>query len=355
MTRRSFAVGLAGLATVGGAGGWYLLKQRLSAPPALASRLPLAARTTINNTPALVFTGHLAGVNAVAWSPDGTLIASASADSSVQVFKASSGQRTVIYTGHTAEVATVAWSPDGQLIASGGQDGTVQVWNAASGATMFTYSGHAGRVNGVSWSHDSRSIASGSDDRQVQVWDASSGRLGFNFLGHTAGVLCVEWQPNNNSVASGSWDGTLRNWAITPRGTHFAAGNQIFSYGGHGKNEVNALSWSPHGILIASAGADQVVQISRGSDGASSPPFFAGHKSQSSINRVLSVAWSPGGTSITSGDSAGNVYVWRMVDRKTFFTYPGHKGSVNALAWSPDGKTIASGGADSTVQIWQPA
>ncbi len=358
MTRRAFAVGLVGLAAVGGAGGWYLLQKRLAkpAPPAVGpNATPPATQTTVNNTKVLIFTGHLASVNALAWSPDGKLIASASDDTYVQIFDATSGRRKIIYSGHSEEVAAVAWSPDSKFIASGGQDTTVQVWNANSGARILTYTGHADRVNGVSWSNDSQLIASGSEDKTVQVWNAASAALSFNFQGHTAGVLCVGWQPDNSSVASGSWDGTLRDWATVQHGNHFNAGGQIFSYGGHGNNEVNALAWSPDGNFVVSAGADQTVQISNGIDGTPRPPFFTGHVNGQLANPVLSVAWSPDGTSIASGDTAGNVYVWKTAGRKTFFIYRGHKGAVNALAWSPDGKTIASASADSTVQLWQPS
>jgi len=358
MTRRAFAVGLVGLAAAGGAGGWYLLQKRLvqPAPPAVGpNATPVAMRTTVNNTKVLIFTGHLASVNALAWSPDGKLIASASDDTYVQIFDAASGRRKIIYSGHTEEVAAVAWSPDSKFIASGGQDTTVQVWNANSGARILTYKGHADRVNGVSWSNDSQSIVSGSEDKTVQVWNAVNAALSFNFRGHTAGVLCVGWQPDNSSVASGSWDGTLRDWATVQHGNHFNAGDQIFSYGGHGNNEVNALAWSPGGNFIASAGADQTVQISNGIDGTPRPPFFTGHVNRQHANPVLSVAWSPDGTSIASGDTTGNVYVWKTAGGRTFFIYRGHKGAVNALAWSPDGKTIASASADSTVQLWQPS
>lgn len=360
MTRRSFAVGaagLVGLATVGGVSGWYLLKQRLAAP---ITSVPggqgahSAIRAAVNNTRVLIFSGHTASVNALAWSPDGQLIASASDDASVQIFRVSNGQRTISYTGHAGEVVAVDWSPGGQRIASGGQDATVQIWQATSGAKILTYTGHASRVNAVSWSNDGQSIASGSDDASVQVWDAANSSLNFNFVGATSGVLCAGWQPGDGSVAAGSWDGSLRDWATIRHGTHFAAGNEIFHSNGHGINEVNALVWSPQGSLIASAGADQVVQIASGRDGASRPPFFTGHKNQSSGNRVLAVSWSPDGTSIASGDSAGKVYVWRVADRKTFFSYSGHKGAVNTLAWSPDGKSLASGSADNTVQVWQP-
>ncbi|GCE28290.1 hypothetical protein KDA_37740 [Dictyobacter alpinus] len=357
LSRRVFAMGLVGLAALGGAGGWYVLSKRLvtvsPSPTLAADATPPAAPVLVNNKNVLVFSGHLASVNALSWSPDGKLIASASDDKFVQVWDAKSGKRKLIYSGHTEEVASVAWSPDGKHIVSGSQDGSAQVWDATTGKKLFTYKGHKDRVNALSWSSDSQQVASGSEDKTVQVWNAADGTLGFNFLGHTAGVLCVGWQFGNSSVASGSWDGTLRDWATVQHGDHFNAGDQIFAYAGHGKNEVYALSWSPDGNFIASAGADQTVQLSNGDDGTPRPVFFTGHQRKQHVNPVRSVAWSPDGNFIVSGDTDGNVYVWKVAGRKTVFTYQGHKKAVNAVAWSPDGKTLASASADNTVQVWQ--
>ena len=359
VTRRVFsAISLIGIAVLGGAGGWYLLSPRFSraTSPAISSNTGTSAtQTTINNQKGLIFTGHLASVNTLAWSPDGKFIASASDDTFVQIFESATGTRKIIYKGHTEEVAAVAWSPDGHFIASAGQDQTVQVWDAASGgAPVLTYKGHKDRVNSVSWSSDGHLLASGSDDKSVQVWQASNGHRTFTFLGHTAGVLCVGWQPDDSSVASSSWDGTLRDWATIQHGDHFNAGDQIFKYGGHGNNAVYALAWSPDSNFIVSAGADQTVQISNGNDGTPRPPFFTDHQRKDHINRVFAVSWSPDGRSVASGDEDGNVYVWRTDGRKTLFKYTGHKGVVNAVAWSPDGNFIASASADNTVHVWQP-
>ncbi len=358
LSRRAFAFGVVGFAALVGAGGWYLLSQRFAhaAPPVLSADTgPSATQTTINNQQGLIYTGHLASVNALAWSPDGKFIASASDDTFVQVFEVTTGARKLIYRGHTEEVAAVAWSPNGKLLASAGQDRTVQIWNAASGGLpVRIYKGHTDRVNGISWARDGQLLVSGSDDKSVQIWQTGNGDRIFTFLGHTAGVLCVGWQPNQSSLASGSWDGTLRDWATVQHGDHFNAGDQIFSYGGHGTNEVYALAWSPDGKYIVSAGADQTVQFSSGIDGTPRLPLFTDHRRQDHVNRVFAVAWSPDGASIASGDEDGNVYVWKVAGRKTFFRYTGHKGAVNAVAWSPDGKFIASGSADTTVQVWQP-
>ncbi|HZC06287.1 MAG TPA: hypothetical protein VE338_11680, partial [Ktedonobacterales bacterium] len=68
------------------------------------------------------------------------------------------------YHGHTSTVFAVAWSPDGTRIASGGNDNTVQVWNVKTGHTQVNYTGHIGTVYAVAWSPDGARIASGSDD-----------------------------------------------------------------------------------------------------------------------------------------------------------------------------------------------
>src|SRR5579871_3144381 len=110
------------------------------------------------------YSGHSDYVSAVAWSPDGKRIASASGDHTVQIWDASNGGHVLTYRGHSSDVLSLAWSPNGQYIATGGFDATVQVWNPQTGATIFTYRGHTDAVFDVAWSPDSARIASASAD-----------------------------------------------------------------------------------------------------------------------------------------------------------------------------------------------
>ena len=206
----------------------------------------------------LVFTydKHDSGsVRALAWSPDGTHIASVGCDIidfPVNVWNAANCQNVYTYRRHTGPVNSVAWSPKGKFIASGSEDTTVQVWHAAIDRIEYTYRRHTGPVNSVAWSPKLRYIASGSEDNTVQVWDAANGQNVYTFRGHTGPVNSVAWSPYGKLIASGSSDNTVQVWdAVT--------GRNVYTFRGH-TDPVNSVAWSPDGTRIAS-GAGTNIQV----------------------------------------------------------------------------------------------
>lgn len=126
------------------------------------------------------YTGHSGyPVNTVAWSPHGDTLVSASGPQEdnahpgnfgVHVWSALDGHLLSLYTGHTDHVNHVAWSPDATVIASASDDSTVQLWNVRDVKTVDTYHGHTHAVRSVAWSPDGAYLASAGDDMTVQVW-----------------------------------------------------------------------------------------------------------------------------------------------------------------------------------------
>ncbi len=127
------------------------------------------------------YTGHNRTVRRVAWSPQAAsnLIASASEDGTLQVWNALTGKFSISYKVPTSSnvpsngVEAIAWSPDGRMIAAAcGGLPLVAVWKVADGEPVMFYTRHKKGLWSVAWSPDGRLIVSGSMDHSAQVWTA---------------------------------------------------------------------------------------------------------------------------------------------------------------------------------------
>ena len=116
---------------------------------------------------------HQGSVMAVAWSPEGTRVATASADHTARVWDARSGQPVSSPLNHQDSVVAVAWSPDSTRVATASWDRTARVWDARSGQPLSPPLEHQGAVDAVAWSPDGTRVATASADKTARIWDAS--------------------------------------------------------------------------------------------------------------------------------------------------------------------------------------
>lgn len=164
-------------------------------------------------------TGGIAGpksksmVRAIALSPDGNAIAAAFENGTIALVSLRKAPHTVIQylTGHTGSALAVAWSPDGSKLASGSSDTTARVWDVATGQTIHLLP-HGGAVTGVAWEPTSVArLASGCADKNVSIWDVDSSARTI-YSGHLDAVTAVSW--GVQGLASGSADKDIIIWQV---------------------------------------------------------------------------------------------------------------------------------------------
>ena len=198
---------------------------------------PLLERSEFNILPKTqIFSGHVDGVTAVAWSPDGRRIVTGSYDATIRVWDAVTGEE-LLSPEHRHWVRSVAWSPDASRIAAGSDDG-VRVWDAVTGEELLSLE-HGSQVESVVWSSDGGRIAAGFGDG-VRVWDAVTGE-GLFSLERSRLVRSVVWSPDGSRIATGFvGDGVRVLDAVT--------GKELLSLErGRG---VESVAWSPDGRHI---------------------------------------------------------------------------------------------------------
>ena len=155
---------------------------------------------------------HADGVNGVEISPDGKLVASASADKFVRVFDIASGERRIQCEGHTNHVLGVSWRSNSRVLASSGADNTIRIWNADTGEQIRSIGGYNKQVSAVRFVGQTSTTVACSGDNIVRMNNSDNGGTIRNFGGAADYMYAVDGSPNGQVVVAAGYDGILRIW-----------------------------------------------------------------------------------------------------------------------------------------------
>lgn len=282
--------------------------------------------------------GYLSKVNALAFSPDGQMLAIGSGDDTIKLWYLKNGKSIKnFWWNNLSGVNAIAFSPNGQTIASASTDNTIKLWNVSTGKLQHTLKGHAGWVSSVAFSPNGQIIASGSNDNTIELWNSITGKLQGILRGHADWVSSVAFSPNGKTLASGSFDNTIKLWnPVTGELLSTLIGKSL---------RVRSLAFSPDGKMLASGTGEGTIELWNLTTGKLEKTLTGHDKA------VTAIAFSPDGEKIaSSGDSI--VKIW---DAKTGFlleTLSGHLDAVDAIAFSPSNPILVTGSNDNTIKIW---
>ena len=327
--------------------------------------------------------GHTDAVYAVAYSPDGKFLATASFDNTLKLWDAVTGKELKTYGGtggHTKQVVAVAFNQDGSLLASGSIDNTLKVWDVPVNAPIRSLksndavqavalspdglklaiggkdgslklvtpvefkelvkfeAGHQGAITGLAFSGNGLTLASVGVDRTLRYWNVANGQLLSTIGAHTSGVNGVVVNANAAAYTVGD-DGFLKFWTLTPPPPL----SKVIP--GHGA-PIRAMALTADNASYYTASDDRTVRqfvIA----GAKEQRVLAGPQSG-----VTSVATHPQNTYIAAGTQDSRVFVWNNADPKVPAQWLAHGGAVHSVQVAPQAPQIMSAGSDGLIKFW---
>ncbi|MYG08289.1 sigma-70 family RNA polymerase sigma factor [Candidatus Poribacteria bacterium] len=331
--------------------------------------------------------GNPFNVLTLAFSPDGTRLASGGKDKTVRLWDTATNNELATLQKHTGWTNALAFSPDGKMLASGSTDKTVQLWDTATGAHLATLTGHANNIVALAFSPNGRTLASGSIDGTIRFWNTETGDLlPLNIMEHTEWVKAVSFFKDSSTLASVAFNGVITFWdlktsqktggqtidpwdflmtsAFSPDGTKLVStGAKFATFLNIGPNKI-APTWEPDRLV-------RLTDVHTGHELATLTKTVGG---LGGVQQKGGMTFSPDGKMVAFY-GVGKIHVWHT-ERGDTFTIPlveslndamdhflsdaeFHQHTmtrlldeVRVLMFSPDGKKLVSGTGGGKVQMW---
>jgi len=302
----------------------------------------------------LAFGTHFGQALAVAYRPDGLVVASAGGElgkpSEIKLWEVRTGKLLLTLNGHNDVITSLAFHPDKPILATSSYDKTIKLWNLETGKEIVTLRGHEKVVNHVAFSPKGDRVASASHDMFVRVWDyenylndpkTSVRVFPSNDAGHTDAVTSVAFHPEGQLLASGSKDRSIKVWSL-------ATGQVEKTLLGH-KGEVNTLAFNSTGKALVSGGGQGNQRGEVLFWDLETGKTTVSHYGLS--DRVMSVSMSREGKVAAAG-SDGIVRIWSHAASSEALSFRADLHAIRSVAFAPDGLSLISAGVSGRVSLW---
>lgn len=303
------------------------------------------------------------GVQALAYSPDGRILASAGLDNLIHLWNMKKHKKRTTLTGHIDWVTALAFSIDNNILASGDINGIIKFWDVNTGNEIETLQAHRSSISSMVFAPDKLTMVSGSDDGSIRIWNIHTGQeLKTIATEHTKWVKNIAFNEDNENLTSVAFNGTVQNW-------NMKTGRMTSELYPSNLNLIYKSALSPDGKLFAAQSAVGKVLFQR-----NRPRSFRFNRADNKVTTMdlntgeplstfslperslnIQLAFSPITDTLACVDGWQDVRLWdvRTGEKLFFFDVNNHSSSDRNLKFSPDGTMLAiSGRHFDPTHIW---